>query len=263
MQQQLEWLGICRNKRHQQRQLFKWLRRKAHSPWPTMVKISSLHSESGVMPEKRMQGLGIFFYSLKFLCEIFYPHQIQWPNFSQPAWGNKFHLFFQCSLLVLPFKLTAEKQKTPSGLLAEAWPKYSFEHRAMNPHVKNPSESSPCDTWLGQRQPKRTGSILISLGKVPPTDASYHHCWKPGHGIYAIAVINKVENSPARLPLFRSDAVKMTLLDSASRRRIKKRVPGQGMQSSSARVWFPAQPSLEWRLSASQLRVKKPTIPQI
>lgn len=202
-----------------------------------------------------VQWLGIFFCSLKFLCEIFYPHQIQWPNPSQPAWRNIFYLFFQCSLLVLPFKLTAGKQKSLSGLLTEAWPKYSFEHRAMNPHAKNPWESSPCDSWLGQRQREHAASSFpwekCHLQILPIITAE-----NQAMAFMPLPVINQSCKLPSKAPTFKVSCCEG---DSASSESIKESVPRQGLQNSSARVWFPAHPSPEWHLSAQCEKVKYPT----
>lgn len=45
MKQQLEWAGICRNKKHQQRKLFNWHSSRAHGPQWLKTLLSILHQE--------------------------------------------------------------------------------------------------------------------------------------------------------------------------------------------------------------------------
>lgn len=223
MKQQLGRVGISRNKRHQQRQLFNWHSRKAHSPWHTMVTISSFHSEARVTSGERVQCLGSFFYSLKLLGEIFWLHQIQWPNNSQLAWRNVFHLFIQCCLLVLTFsikEINSWRKKYICSLLAENWPKYAFEYRTMNPHVKALQKLHPVISSqdIGNQTEHAASSFhgkKCHLQIIPITIEN--HQSMPRHLCYC-QWLAKVVRSSARHPLLRSAAVKMT---HASSRKIK------------------------------------------
>lgn len=174
--------------------------------------------------------------------------------FSQVACRNRFHFFFQHALLEVTFHINCWETKSLSGLLAEAWPKYSPEHRAMNPHVKNPPESSPCDSWLGQRQREQAASSfpwekchLQILPIITAENQRLSYCqW-----------LTKAANSPARLPPLRSAAVKMTLPPVEALRRV---FPDKACQAHLPVFGFQPIPQQN---GTSQLSVKKSVIPQI